>query len=384
MVKKFVAVFYLLFIGINLVGHAQETQPSAAKLLEFYQTQRYREAAAYIEHFYPDTITNTAVLSRLGYCYHMAGEYAKAEQYYLKLFAIDSLNVATLLNLAAVHVQRGTYPSAIDYYQRVVDADTSHVPSFKALSGLMQRQGNDTMAYRYLERANSLQPANADIGYDFARMCMNAEQYGKADTVLDRALQADPGHNMLLFGKMQVAEKLRRYQDMVTFGERLVDIGDESLPALSTLARGYFHTNDFIRCKTTYGKLETRQEKLGEMDYYYLAMAHKATKHYGEGLTYMDKVLELAISPNTAFYYGRKAELHDLANQPSAAASTYLRSFQFEVIPIHYYSLAVVHDRKLNNPHTALKYYRLYLKQNPPKAEYTFVEYVQKRINELQ
>src|SRR5690606_10236817 len=74
---------------------------------------------------------------------------------------------------------------------------------------------------------------------------------------------------------------------------------------------------------------------------------YKAMKRYEEGLESMEKVLELAISPNTAFYYGRKADLHDLANQPSAAAKSYLRSFQFETIPLHYYSLAVVYDKKI-------------------------------------
>ena len=122
---------------------------------------------------------------------------------------------------------------------------------------------------------------------------------------------------------------------------------------------------------------------MGEIDYYYLAMAYKAMKRYREGLESMDKVLELAVSPNTAFYYGRKADLHDLANQPSAAAESYLRSFQFEIIPLHYYSLAVVYDRKLNDTHNALRYFRQYVKQHPSKEEQVYVDYAQRRIDEL-
>src|SRR3546814_5365307 len=113
-------------------------------------------------------------------------------------------------------------------------------------------------------------------------------------------------------------------------------------------------------------------------------MSYKAMKRFEEGLTNMDKVFELAISPNTAFYYGRKADLHDLANQPSAAAKSYLRSFQFDVIPLHYYSLAVVYDRKLRDARSALRYFRQYVKLRAPDDEQIYLEYARRRIEELQ
>lgn len=379
-----ISVMVFLLCTIGILSYAQNQQPDNGKLLELYQTQQYREAADYLKAFYPDTIVDPAVLSRLGYCYRMAGDYAQAEHYYLRLYALDSLHISTLLNLAAINVQRGLYVPATVYYERVVSIDTNHVAAYDALSGLMRRKGDLVSAYRYLEKANHIQPSNSDIAYDFARLCMDFEQYSRADTVLQLALQVDPQHGMLLLGKIQVAEKLKNYLEMVNLGERLLEQGDESPQVLSLLARGYFHIDDFTGCKETYDRLLTQYERMGEVDYYYLAMAYKAMKLYKNALECMDKVLEQAISPNTAFYYGRKADLHDLANQPSAAASSYLRSFQFDTIPLHYYSLAVLYDRKLTDKNRALRYYRLYLKQNPPKEENRYVTYVQQRIEELE
>ena len=384
MMKTVLCVSLLCCLGIcGRMGYAQDQRPDNNKLLELYQTQQYREAAKYLQAFYPDTTIDPAVLGRLGYCYRMAGDYVQAERYYRRLYALDSLNISTLVNLATLHVQRGMYLQATDYYQRIVALDSNHVGAYRALSGMLKRNGDAESAYNYLRRANSIQPLNSDIAFDFAQLCLEMEKYGSADTALQRALQADPQHGLLLLGKLTVADKLKRYIEVVTVGEQLLSQGDESQRVLSLLARGYFHTGDFIACKDTYERLLAAYGQMGEMDYYYFAMAYKAMKQYQEGLACMDKVLELAISPNTAFYYGRKGDLHDLANQPSAAASSYLRSFQFEIIPLHYYSLAIVYDRKLTDARNALRYYRLYLKQNPPAEERVYVDYVQKRITEL-
>ncbi len=383
--KNVISVFSLFCLGICgfIVRAQQSTQPDNNKLLEFYQTQQYQAAAQYLKTFYTDTVADPAVLGRLGYCYRMAGDYAEAERYYLQLYRLDSLRISTLLSLAAVNVQRGRYLPAAKYYRQVIAVDTTHAAAYEALSELMRRQGDLELAYAYLERANYLQPSNSDIAYDFSQLCVNIEQYAKADSILQLALNADPDNGLLLLGKLRVAEKLTNYEEMVAIGERLRALGDESQQVLSLLARGYFHMDEFVDCEKTYTHLLTVYKQMGEMDYYYLAMTYKAMKQYEQGLIYMDKVLEIAISPNTAFYYGRKADLHDLANQPSAAASSYLRSFQFETISLHYYSLAVLYDRKLNDSRNALRYYRLYLKQEPTKAEERYRTYVKKRIEEL-
>lgn len=382
------AICIICLIGVSsLIGYTQNLQPDNNKLLELYQSQQYKEAAEYIKSFYPDTVIDVSVLSRLAYCYRMAGEYQYAEQYYLQLYALDSLNIPVLLNLAMINAQRRRLRPSAHYYRQVIAIDTTHVRAYTALSDIVRMLGDLDAAFRYLERANQLQPSNGNIAFDFAQMCLNLKEdssYRKADTVLMVALQSDSTDGLLVLGKAQVAEKLKNYLEVVQRCERLLELGENTSQVLNLLARGYFHIDDFIGCIETYEKAIESFKGLNELDYYYLAMAYKARKRYKEGLECMDKVLELAISPNAAFYYGRKADLHDLANQPSAAASSYLRSFQFSMIPMHYYSLAVVYDKKLQDPKNALRYYRLYLKQEPNADEKVFVEYVQKRIKELE
>src|SRR5690606_41659325 len=122
-------VFYFtLLVCFGISGgaaYAQGEQPDNNKLLELYQAQRYREAAAYLRSFYSDTTADPAVLNRLGYCYRMAGDYGQAEPYYQRLYTLDSLNVFTLMNLAAVQMKRGLYASAAVNYQRNLSVDGS-------------------------------------------------------------------------------------------------------------------------------------------------------------------------------------------------------------------------------------------------------------------
>ena len=384
MTRFFLVAMVTGFCTNGGVAHAQQARPDNGKLLELYQAQQYRAAANYLRSFYGDTITDPVILDRMGYCYRMAGDYDQAEPYYLRRYALDSTDVPTLLNLAGLYVQRGRYTSATDYYRRVVAIDSNHVAAYRALAGISQRGGDLSTAYGYLLRANGLQPTHSEIAYELSQLCMTLERYGQADTVLQVALESDPEHELLLFGKMKVAEKLTHYPEVVTLGEQLLAKGDDSRQVLSLLARGYFHTDRFTVCEETYNRIIDMYQQLGEIDYYYLAMAYKALKRYREGLESMDKVLELAISPNTAFYYGRKADLHDLANQPSAAVKSYLRSFQFDVVPLHYYSMAVVYDRKPSDSRNALRYFKRYIEQERPAEEQVYVDYAQRRIKELQ
>lgn len=363
---------------------AQNDLPDDHILLQFYQNHQYDAAAEYIKGFYPDTIRDQVILNRLGYCYRMSGNYRQAETYYLQLYGMDSLNVSALLNLGAINVQRRLFGPAEDYYKRVIAIDSNHVSAYVSLSGIMRRKPDWDAALAYLHRANRLQPGNMDIANDLVRVYVDLKEYEQADSVLDAALRIDPDNGILLYAKTEVAEALKNYPTMIRACERLAALGEESVQIKTRLARGFFYLNDYIGSLNTYQeRIDSYGEDLGELDYYYMAMSCKALKRYKEGLEYMDKVLKAAISPNTAFYYGRKADLHDLANQPSAAASSYLKSFHFDVIPLHYYSLALVYDSKLRDQKNALRYFQLYLKQAPGEGEKAYRHYAQKRLEEL-
>src|SRR5690606_33356638 len=103
-------------------------------------------------------------------------------------------------------------------------------------------------------------------------------------------------------------------------------------------------------------------------------------KRLDESLDYIEQALREAISSNTGFYFAQKAGILIDLNKPSAAASTYLRSFQYHDETIDYLNLAVLYDHNLKNKVSALKYYKLYLSKEPEAQEKTYIDYAKKRI----
>src|ERR1700761_2292591 len=94
-------------------------QQNDALLLEYYQSQRYAEAADYLKKAYPEPITDTKVLGKLAYSSQMAGKLIDAEGYYQRIYIADSTNTAVLFNLGAINLRRGNNNNAEVYYKKI-------------------------------------------------------------------------------------------------------------------------------------------------------------------------------------------------------------------------------------------------------------------------
>ncbi|MGI4022949.1 MAG: hypothetical protein ACRYFA_15710 [Janthinobacterium lividum] len=85
---------------------AQQSSFNDAQLIDFYQNQRFAEAAAYLKNSFPEPITDLKVLSRFAYANQMAGKLPEAESYYLRIYNQDSTSIPVLLNLASIQARR--------------------------------------------------------------------------------------------------------------------------------------------------------------------------------------------------------------------------------------------------------------------------------------
>lgn len=374
----------MLFL-LPVAADCQEAEkPDERKLLDLYQNQQFNLAAEYLLDFYDESVEDKELITRLAYCYRMAGNDRLAEPFYLRLYQLDSVSMPAMLNLAVIYSKRLRYVEARDFFQRVVDIDSTHVGALVSLASLSASLGDADLHYEYLKKANGLQPVNGDIAHDFAHLCLQRNAYKEADEVLGIALGEDPDNGALLLMKARVSDQLKNHKETIRLCQQLISQQYETPELLLLLAKACFFDKRYQESIATYQSVMDNEGRMNELDLYYFAMAYKAVREYREAIGIMEKVLETAISPNTAFYYGSKASLHDLANQPSAAAKDYLKSFQFDVIPAHYYSLALVYDAKLTDTANALRYYRTYLRQELPPEEQFYVEHVQRRIGELQ
>ncbi|HKG07422.1 MAG TPA: hypothetical protein VKB19_13220, partial [Pedobacter sp.] len=99
--KRILLIFALL-LSVKALRAQDSLKLDNAKLLEFYQTQKYGEAAQYLEKIYKPDTRNPKELSQLGYLYMMAGKLPDAEKSYLKVYELDSASLPALFSLAGI------------------------------------------------------------------------------------------------------------------------------------------------------------------------------------------------------------------------------------------------------------------------------------------
>lgn len=333
--------------------------------------------------FYEQDSANLDVLSQLAYGHRLSKNQTAAEYFYRQSFLLDSTNVGVLANLGSLSISRFNYNLAEDYFNRILSIDPNHVQANISLSTIMERKSEWEQAYMYLAHAFANQPGDMDLAADLIRMDMELEAYGRADSLLRETLPGDPDNGRLLYARAEVSNHLERHMEMVQTCEHIISLGADNVSILRLYAIGLFALKDYEGCLEQYEAIIASDGNLNELDFYYMAMSAKTMKRYQQGLEYMDKALEAAISPNAGFYYGRKADLQKLANQPSNAIKTYQKSFHFSAIPLHYYEMAVIFDRDLTNPAQALRHYELFINQELKEEDKPYVNYAEYRIDAL-
>lgn len=379
--KRSALFIYLLAITIFKV-QAQDS-PDNQKMVQLYEDQRFLEAANYLESFYQNTGTDIKLINSIAYSFRMARNYQKAYFYYEKIHELDPSNLNALASLAFINNQKGLYNASMSLYEKILATDSTYLEAYIALASIYKRKQDIPSTFNYLLKANQLQPNNSSVAKEFVDLCLLLKMTDKADSVLTFALQYEPNNANLVYSKAKVSELQKKYSEVIDLSQKLIEMGEDTQAVWSLLAKAYFNLGNFQRAIDTYTEAMLNYEAWGEVDYYYMAMACKALKRFDEGFEFIEKALKEAISPNTGFYFAQKAGILKDLNKPSAAAATYIRSFQYQDEPIDYFNLAVLYDHDLQIKANALKYYRLYINKKPAAKEKTYVDYAQDRINEL-
>jgi tetratricopeptide (TPR) repeat protein len=348
-------------------------------LLEYYQTQRFSEAADYLKKTYPEPVSDVKILSGLAYASQMAGRLPDAEGYYQRIYLTDTTNITTLFNLGSINARRGNDAKAIEYYKKILLKDSTNFSVLKQMGTLSQNAGDITSATNYLHKANKINPTEPDVAYDLANFYINLKLYNNADTVVNIALQADTGNLLLLFAKAQTVYSIAKYPETVEVCNKLIKSGDRINIVVNMLGTAYFHLNQYVNSINTFKILEQNQTA-SETSYYYMAMSYKALKDQKMAITYFEKAIKAAISANASSYYSEIGNSYDKMHQTKKAVNAYQKSLLYGELPLTFYALATMYDVELKNRPMALQNYRKYIKSNPPSNQHSYITYAKTRI----
>lgn len=373
---------YWIFLYVNLLFvsfcSAQNQSVDNEKLLDFYQSQRYREAANYLTEVYGNDSNNPKILGQIGYCLVMSNQLQHAEQVFLRLDSIKPNQIGTLFNLSNIYSRRGNHKQASKYLTNIVKIDSTNLNALKKLGDL-----TDSLSLKktYFEKAHKLAPNDGDIAYELADIYTQFKDYLPAYTVLKTAIAADTANYTLQGSILYVGNQLKKYTEVVEIGNRLINSGNADDLALKDVGKAYFFLkqyNNAIKCF----KMFFERGKKDEITLYYTTIAYRELGDTNNALNFVKQIFGEAISPNTATYYGLQGSIYETAKKYQSAIKAYKRGLTFESSGFLNYRLAILYDSKLNQYKTAATYYKTYLaSKDLTKEDKEQVEYAKSRIS---
>lgn len=370
----------ILTFAVSTACFAQQTTKiDDALLLDYYQNQRFAEAADYLKKTYTEPVNSTKALSQLAYTSNMAGRLADAEAYYQRIYNIDSTNTAVLHSLGSLNLRRGNNAKAELYYKRIIAHDTTNFIVYKQLATISHDKNDITSYILYLQKANQLNPAEADVASDLSDMYISMKFNPQAEKVLTAAITADPENLVLLNSLMKLQYTQKKWPETVNTCLKLVNNGNLSGQVLTKLGVAYYNTKNYECSISTFMSMD--EIARNETSYYYAGLGYKAVKDQNMAIFYLHKAITEGISPNTGAYYGEVADSNEKLKRFKKAITAYQKSLEFDESPMIYYSLANVYDTNLKDKKSAIKYYKKYLAGKPPvNKQKGFIDYSKNRV----
>ncbi|RZK43042.1 MAG: tetratricopeptide repeat protein [Pedobacter sp.] len=374
-------IICLLLVTVSQLHAQTAEQYDREKLLELYQSQRYAEAGEYLRSMYPNGTKDVKVLNQIAYCFMMGGQLAEAEESYSKILEQQENSLPVLFNLGNINLRRGNNTKAKSYYERIVVLDSTNFNAFKKLAD-MYVSDLDSQKVVYLTKANKLNPIDADVAFDLARVYRKTKDYELAYNTLSIAIKADTGNLILQQEKLPVAIQLQKYKEVIETGEKLLTGGADA-KTIKEVGLAYYYLKNYQKAISYFKMLETVDAQ-NESSLYYTSLCYRALNDLKSAATYGKKAIDEAISPNTTSYYLLLGGIYELDKQYVSANTAYKRGLTFKENGNIYYRLAILNDFNFKQPKTALNYYRLYLKTKPDiELDKDQISYSKERIAAL-
>ena len=368
----------ILIVLLSLPVFVKAQNVDKEKLLDLYQTQRYADAAQYLQSIYPSDTDDLKALSQIAYCYMMAGKLPDAEKNYLKINALQPNTLSVLFSLANINSRRGNTAAAQFYLLDIIKLDSTNFNAFKQLANYTD---SIKLKVKYLEKANRLNATDADVAFDLALQYKYLKVFEPAYKVLQVAILADTNNLILQQAQLPIANELKKYKEVIRVGEKLLRNGGDA-NVVRDVGKAYFSLKNYQKCIDLYKRLENMSMQ-NESILYYMSISYRELKNYEMATSYAKKTIEEGISPNVPLYYSLLGGIYEERNQNTNATAAYKKGLTFGDYNSIYYRLALLYDFKFNQPKTALSYYNQYLKSKPTAGEKSQIDYTKTRIAEI-
>jgi len=339
---KIAFTFLLLLGGIPFISKFQQPQEKSVneQLVEFYQNQRFGDAVNLLKISYPEPITDGKVLASMAYASQMSGKLVDAEKYYQRIYELDSSNYHVLFNLGNLNLLRGNELKAKGYFTDFLKKDSSNFVVYKDMATISTDESNNDLTVHYLEKANNLQPTNADVASELSALYIEAKKYDQAAKVLSAAIQADQENIYLIESMVRLEYAQHKFKDIITNAEKLLALGDHAAFVLNKLGEAYFSTQNYQCSIEMFSAIPAAYQNEGT--FYYMAECYKQMNNQLKAIEYFNRSIEAGLSPNIDSYYTEIADSYTNLKKDKKALGAYQKSLQFSEKAMTYYLMPVL------------------------------------------
>ncbi|GAB3925602.1 hypothetical protein GCM10028827_15180 [Mucilaginibacter myungsuensis] len=391
--------------------------------MDYYQNQRYLEAADYLKKTFPEPITDVKALNRLAYMSRLAKRLPEAEMYYQRVYDIDTADRSALFAIADINAARGNQNRAELFLKRILLTDTTNISVYTKLATIAGSKKDTAAAVNYLERANKLNDADVSVAVDLGEFYIKLKKFDKALKVLDRASEVDPDNVYILQAMVELLFKEKKFKEVVASCQKLIALDAMDKTTRYRLGVSYYSLDNFSCGAEILSSTPTNDQT--EYSDYFAALCYKGLKDMNKCIYWLGKAIEQGVSGNVASYYAEMGDSHEALAKPKNATKAYLKALQFDdTQPQYYYAIALVYDKQLKdkanaklyykkaaaayvqdiktveNPMTiytlaslfdsqlkdtanAIKYYKKYISSKPPQKQQQYIDYTNSRIGQL-
>ncbi|MBB2151543.1 tetratricopeptide repeat protein [Pedobacter gandavensis] len=379
---KKLLLFVILLTCTYYVNGQTTSVVDKEKLLDLFQSQRYLEAAQYLQGVYKDDTKDPKEISQLAYAYLMAGKLAEAEKNYLKLYAEKPDDIPGLFNLTNINLRRGNNAKAKEFLTKIVALDSNNFNAYKQIGRIEKEQGELLPMLKSFRTANRLNPTDADVAYDLSELYFKMKMYPLSLSVLEPALAVDTSNLQLLKMKMPASIGSKKYKEAILTGEKLLSYGDSSNFVLNNIAKSHFLLLNYQKALDYFLKVNNKSDD-AEGLLYNISLSYRGIKDFSNAAKYLDLTIKAAISPKTSSYYGLLGDSYENIDKNDLANAAYKRGLLFENNGSLYYNIALVYETKLNDKKNAISYYQQYLKTVNAEEQPKLIVFIKNKIEEL-
>lgn len=267
--------------------------------------RRYAEARSEFQKLLADFPANTEVIHAVALLSLQLSDYGPAESNLKRLLELDYADKATVrLYLGQIAEEQKNYPEALRRYGEVGHGE-QYLPAQIRYAQVLARQGRLAEARVHLQQLNpSGNQQRVQLVLAEAQILRDANQYGEAFALVERALKGLPENPDLLYDYAMLAEKIERFDVLESSLRKLIGLRPDHAHAYNAL--GYTLADRNLRLAEARELIE-KALKLAPEDFFIIDSMGWVLYRLGnieESLKYLERAFAGRADPEIAAHLG--------------------------------------------------------------------------------